>query len=77
MEFLKLGDGEVTGRHGQHLGADGPGAANIQWRIANHQYFRSFYRAAQSFGAAMAGDGGDLVAILVVIGKTAEREFVP
>ena len=63
--------------HGQHLCANRPSAADVQWRVADDHNFLTAQFPAQHAAAALTCDGGNLIAILPVIREAARFEMFP
>src|SRR5436190_4957575 len=73
----KLVDGKDTGGDGEDFGLDGVAAFDVARSIADDEDFFAGEFCAKEFGAAVACDGGDLVAVFVVIAIRAHGEGIP
>src|SRR5204863_8660727 len=70
-------EGRATRGHGKNPGADRSGAANIERRIADHQHFSTPQRALKDVAPTIARDGGDAVALFMIVGEGAGLKVIP
>ncbi len=59
------------------LGSDGLGAFDVSMRVADDQYLITFKTAAELTRGPVAGDAGQLVAVVVVVGKRTAHPVSP
>jgi len=52
-------------------------ATDVQRRVSNHQNLLAAQRPSKTLAAPPVRHRGDLVTLLVVVGKTAKRKFIP
>src|SRR6266496_4562024 len=76
MRFYCLGLGAARGDR-QHPGIDGASALNVVGRVADDQDFLTTERGIQKTAAAAPSDGGDFIAIFMIVGECPGLEDVP
>ena len=74
LQFLKL---RAAGRHGERLRSNGPGALDIVRRVADDENFFIAQMAAEQQVTPLSGDGGDVVAVFVIVRERAGLENLP
>src|SRR5271170_2604759 len=67
----------AAGRHGENFRPDELSAANIELRVANHDNFLCAQIFSHHTLAALERCCGDLIAVFVVVRKSAELENLP
>src|SRR5205807_823497 len=67
----------AAGRHGERLRADGPGALDIVLRVADDENLVAAQMVAEQQVAALSGDGGDVIAVFVIVRERARLENLP
>src|SRR5437016_8289058 len=74
LQFLQL---RAASRHGERFGANMLGAANVQRGVTDHEDLVAGQDFIEQTAAAQFGDGGDLIAVFVVVGECAGLENLP
>ena len=74
---LQFRDLRTPGRHGQHSGTDGTGTLDVPRRVADDQDLFATEIVIEQSASARLGQGGDLVAVLVIVAKRARLEQFP
>jgi hypothetical protein len=67
----------TAGGDGKHLCPDVPAAGDIARGVAHDEDFLRAQASAQPLASARPGDGGEFVAILVIIAERTQRELLP
>src|SRR5947207_13043409 len=75
--LLQLGQCVTTGCHGEHFGADRASTADIEWSVANDKDLLALQVAFQNLPAPVAGNGGDLIALFMIISEAAGLKDFP
>ena len=74
---LQLLERHAAGRHGQRFGADRPGALDVPRGVADDENLLAAQIVVEQSAAAFLCEGGDLIAVLVVVAKRAGSEYFP
>ena len=75
--LLEFRQGGAAGGDGEDFGADGATAPDVEGGIADYDNFLALQRPLQEASGTIAGNGGDLIALFMVIGKSAGLEEFP